>query len=188
MKITQFQVMDPLDWGVRNRPYLVVTVDDTLRDSKHRYFSERKYSLNQWGPFFEFIGSDDNAGTFNTLAPTHYSPRLIEIQLKVDHIASIRFFMDLKRARYELKKVQSTQEWSIRLDQVHAEKTGEMIYVPVKRLNNTCAWWLSAEDKRCAVKKDLTLRHTRDGLPIFLCNTHRAAETREQFARRAAAS
>lgn len=185
MKITRFQVMDPLDWGVRARPYLVVGIAEPLAIAKHKTFADGQFELNQWGPFFEFIGPVD-IGRFNTLDPSHHSTRLIEIKLQVGFNVPIDFYMDLKRARYELKKVQKTQEWSIRLDQANTEKTGGAVYYPVMRVGNQCGWWLGDDEKRCKNTKNLSLIFDK-GLPIFLCPTHQAAEKREQFARRMSA-
>lgn len=182
MKITRFQVLDPLDWGTRARPYLVVTVDEDPRDGKERSFGE--YNVLQYGPFFRFYGL---IGRFNTLDASFRAPRLIAIKLKVRDSLPQDWFMDLKRARSELKKIQRIQEWSIRLDQRHAERSGEVIYVPVKRAGNTCAWWFEDSDRRCPEMHDLTLVTTRTGLGIFLCPTHLAAERRDQFTRRISA-
>lgn len=182
MKIVRFQVMDPLDWGTRAQPYLVVTLDEDPREGRERSFGD--FDVLQYGPFFRFYGV---VGRFNTLDASVHAPRLIAVKLKVGDSPPQDWFMDLKRARTELKKIQRVQEWSIRLDQTHAERTGEVIYVPVKRTGNQCGWWSEAMEARCQRKTDLTMTNPRAGLTIFLCPTHLAAERREAFARRISA-
>lgn len=186
MKITRFQVLDPLDWGVRARPYLVVGIQEPLRNPKRKEYGD-DFAVIQYGPFFELISKQD-VGRFNTLDPSHHSTRLIEIKLQVNGSAAVDFFMDLKRARYELKKMQTTQLWSIRLDQYNTERTGGAVYTPVKRDDNKCGWWLEVGSvgERCGRTKDIALMFDK-GLPIFLCPEHQAAERREQFNRRMSA-
>jgi hypothetical protein len=174
--------MDPLDWGTRARPYLVVTVDEDPREGKERSFGD--FNVLQYGPFFRFYGL---VGRFNTLEPAFHAPRLIAVQLRVGDNPPQDWFMDLKRARAELKKIQRVQEWSIRLDQAHAERTGEVIYVPVKRAGNQCGWWSELMEARCQHNSNLTLVTTKTGLPIFFCPTHLASERRDQYARRISA-
>lgn len=185
MKITRFQVLDPLDWGARDQPYLVVTIEDALSGGKEKQYGD--FNLVQYGPFFEFTGPSD-VGRFNTLDPSHHSTRLISVQLQVGLSKPIPYLMDLKRARYELRKVQgSTQNWSIRLETYHTERTGEAIYIPVKIQHNTCGGWFEAGGigERCGGKQDLTLLVIK-GRQIFYCKDHLAEFKREQFARRVA--
>jgi hypothetical protein len=186
MKITRFQVMDPLDWGVRARPYLIVGIEEPLRNPKRKEYGD-DFAVVQYGPFFELFTEYD-VSRFNTLDPSHHSTRLIEIKLQVGCNIPIDFFMDLKRARYELKKMQIVQAWSIRLDQHNTERTGGAIYAPVQRNGNRCGWWLEVGSvgERCGRTSDLALMFDK-GLPIFLCPTHQAAERREQYERRMSA-
>ncbi len=181
MKITRFQVLDPLDWGMRAKPYLLVTLDEDPRDGKERSFGD--FNVLQYGPLFRFYGV---VGRFNTLDASVHAPRLIAVMVKVGNNPPQDWFIDLKRARSELKRIQTVQEWSIRLDQEHTERTGEVIYTPVKRLGNRCAGWFDAGEvgERCNSEKDLTLFVTKTRMQIFLCPSHLAAERRDQFTRR----
>jgi hypothetical protein len=183
MKITRFQVLDPLDWGALDQPYLVVTIDEPLTNPRHKEY-EGGFELIQYGPFFEFA-SNSEVGRFNTLDPSHHSTRLIAIQLTINGGPAQSWFMDLKRARYELKKSQQVQDWSIRLDPYHTEQTGEAIYVPIKLHHNRCGGWWPHGEVRCSNATALTLIHVR-GRPIFYCKEHLAEYNRSQFARRAA--
>lgn len=184
MKITRFQVMDPLDWGARDQPYLVVAIEERLTGGKRKTY-DGGFSLVQYGPFVEFTG-DSEVGRFNTLDPSHHSIRLISIQLSVAGNLAQPWYMDLKRARYELKKMQGTiQDWSIRLDPFHTEQTGEAIYVPVKLHHNRCGGWYTGGEVRCGNVTGLTMVHQK-GRPIFLCREHLADFNRNQFARRVA--
>jgi hypothetical protein len=176
--------MDPLDWGVRSQPYLVVAVDERLTDPKEKAY-RGGFILHQYGPFAELVGEDQNVGRFNTLDPTHHSMRLITIQLSVDQAIVQPWFMDLKRARNELKKVQKEQEWVLHIDSTHAEKTGEVLYIPKKLKGNTCGSWFESGGlgERCGSSEELTLTYSK-GLPIWFCPRHRAADARVQYARR----
>jgi len=185
MKITRFQVMDPLDWGVRAQPYLLAAVNERLTDGKEKSYAESR--VVQYGPFFELHNTESMpVGRFNALDGEYHSPRLITIQLSVNDMMVQPWYMDLKRARYELKKFQREQEWSIRLDQYHAERSGEMLYIPVKLSGNACGGWLGDREGegRCKESADLTLTHAKDNLPVFLCPKHRAADARDHFDRR----
>lgn len=184
MKITRFQVMDPLDWGARDQPYLVVAVDEPLVNPKYKEY-DGDFRLQQFGPFVWFI-SDSEVGRFNTLDPSHHAMRLISIQLSIAGDRPETWFMDLKRARYELKKMQGTnQDWSIRLDPFHTEQTGEAIYVPIKLQHNRCGGWFTNGEVRCGNATNLVMVHQK-GRPIFLCREHIADFNRSQFARRVA--
>lgn len=185
MKITSFQVLDPLDWGVREQPYLVVAIDERLTGGKEKFYTENR--VIQYGPFFEWHSPySTSVGRFNTLDADQHSPRLIGIQLSIAQGIVAPWYMDLKRARYELKKVQREQEWVIRLDQNHAERTGEMVYVPVRLRNGSCGGWDTDEEMRCKRSDSLTLVHAKS-FPVFLCPAHLAEESRMHFDRRASA-
>lgn len=184
MKITHFEVMDPLDWGVRDKPYLVVAVDERLANPKVKEY-EGGFVLEQYGPFVEFTSDEGRVGRFNTLDPSHHSMRLVTIQLSVNNDIVQPWYMDLKRARAELKKSQRIQDWAIRLDQYHTEQTGEALYSPVKLNHNRCGGWLVGE-VRCSTGVGLTLIHLK-GRPIYFCKEHLAEFNRDQFARRVSA-
>jgi hypothetical protein len=185
MKITQFKVMDPLDWGVRDQPYLVVTIDEPLRNPKEKTY-EGGFDLLQYGPFVEFVSPEANVGRFNTLDPSHHSMRLIDIQLSINGGLPQPWRMDLKRARAELKKSQRVQDWAIRLNQYHTEQTGEALYYPVKLDHVRCGGWWPEGEVRCSSGVALTLVHVK-GRPIFFCKEHIAEFNRDQFSRRVSA-
>jgi hypothetical protein len=182
MKIIGFQVADPLDWGVRERPYLIVTLDERLEPPKRKMYGP--YRVDQWGPFFEFKSLDATVGEFNTLGPEDHSPRLIEVQVKLKEFASVALLMDLKRARAELKKFQGAEQtWVLHLDETSTERTGGITYAPKRLLGNTCGEWIDVPGKRCRDTGNLDYK-ILNGVVVPMCPLHASAFSRAQYARR----
>lgn len=188
MKIQRCQVIDPLDRGEYKPPYLLLDVNEPLKQTMHRDYED--WDVKQFGPFFDAEQQgwvrpyEQNIGKFNRLDPNLRAPKLISVQLSVDGGLPFPIGMDLKRSRAELKKFVGP-DWAIRLDDLTVERTGDLLWRPKKLRNNQCGGWIDdrGKERRCEIMiglKEYKIAH----VIVPLCSDHAFIHNHTQAAAR----
>lgn len=188
MKIQRCQVIDPLDRGEHKPPYLLLDVNEPLKQTAHRDYDD--WDVQQYGPFFNVqqVGwtrpMERAIGRFNQLDQALHAPKLINVMLSVNGTMEYPMGMDLKRARAELKKFVGP-DWAIRLDDLTVERTGDLIWRPKKLRNHQCGGWIDdrGKERRCEIKtglKEYKIAH----VIVPLCADHAYTHNHIQAAAR----